>query len=338
MALNHYIRAVNLAGVDIEQPTVLAPLAGWSDAPFRRLCREFGAGLVYTEMVSADGAIREQQKTLELAQFEDSERPIAIQIFGAEPQDIAGATKVISDMQPDFIDLNFGCPAKKVLKRGSGAALLRNLPLLQHIAKAAVDATDIPIAAKLRSGWDAHSINVVEAAQRLQDVGVKLLAIHPRTQSMQFRGKSDWSLIAAVKQAVDIPVIGNGDIQTPQDAKRMIDETGCDAIMLGRAACGNPWLFQQVNDYLSTGIERPLPTMKERLHVCIRHLDLTADVFGPRRGVLMMRKQVGLYLKGMPNATDLRRKIFTINRMSVVKDTLFEYLEQIEKHSILNKT
>ena len=336
MSLKHYIRGVNFAGVNIEHPTVLAPLAGWSDAPFRRLCREFGAGLVYTEMVSADGAVREQQKTLELAQFEQSERPIAIQIFGADPEDIAGAARVISNMQSDFIDLNFGCPAKKIIKRGSGAALMRDLPKLQDIARAAVQATDIPVAAKLRSGWDSKSINVVEAALRLQDAGVKLLAIHPRTQTMQFRGTSDWSIIAAVKQAVEIPVIGNGDIRTPQDAKRMIDNTGCDAVMLGRAVCGNPWLFQRVNEYLNFGIELPLPTLKERLEVCIRHLDLTAEVFGPRRGVLMMRKQVGLYLKGMPNATDLRRKIFTINSMSVVKDTLLEYLEHLEQHSVLN--
>lgn len=336
MSLNHYIRAVNLAGVHIEHPTVLAPLAGWSDAPFRRLCREFGAGLLYTEMVSADGALREQQKTLELAEFADSERPIAIQVFGAEPEPVAAAVRVISRKRPEFIDINFGCPAKKVVKRGAGAALMRDLPRLQEVALAAVQSTDIPIAAKLRSGWNAQSVNVVEAAQRLQDVGVRLLAVHPRTQTMQFRGISDWSLIAAVKQAVQVPVIGNGDIRTPEDARRMIDQTGCDAVMLGRAVFGNPWLFQQVNDYLEFGITSPPPDLQERLEVCLRHLDLTIDIFGAKRGVLMMRKQIGLYLKGMPHATEMRRTIFTMNSPQAVKESLLNYRERIEEHSILN--
>ncbi len=330
VTLKHYIRAVKLAGVDIENPTVLAPLAGWSDAPFRKLCKEFSVGMVYTEMVSADGAIRRQKKTLELAGFDESERPIAVQVFGAEPEIMAGAVEIISRLRPDFIDINFGCPAKKVVKRGAGSALLRDLPLLQKVARAAVDATSIPISAKLRSGWDAESINVVEAAQRLRDVGVQMLAVHPRTQTQQFKGVSDWSLIEKVKTAVSIPVIGNGDIKNAFDAKRMLDETGCDAVMVGRAACGRPWLFSQIRDYLVNGVAPVEPTLRDRLKVCLRHLDYTVDVFGESRAVYMMRKQMALYLKGFANASGLRKMIFTTDAYNDVKKILLE-LADIEE-------
>ena len=308
--------------MNIDSPTVLAPLAGWSDAPFRKLAREFGAGLVYTEMVSADGAIREQKKTLELAEFDESERPIVIQVFGAEPETMAGAVEIISRMQPDFIDINFGCPAKKVVKRGAGSALMRDLPLLQNIAKAAVNAGTIPIAAKLRSGWDSSSIHVVEAARRLQDVGVQMLAVHPRTQTQQFKGMSDWGLIAETKKAVSIPVIGNGDIKNAYGAKKMLDQTGCDAIMVGRAACGRPWVFSQINDFLSAGIEPVEPTLQERIKVCLRHLEYTVDVFGETKGMFIMRQQVSLYIKGFENASELRKMIFTMNDYEQVKEIL----------------
>jgi len=324
ISLNHYIRAVKLVGINIDSPTVLAPLAGWSDAPFRRLTKEFGAGLVYTEMVSADGAVREQEKTLELAEFDESERPIVIQVFGAEPETMAGAVEIISWMQPDFIDINFGCPARKVVKRGAGSALMRDLPLLQEIAKAAVQASKIPVAAKLRSGWDSGSIHVVEAARRLEDVGVQMLAVHPRTQTQQFKGMSDWSLIEETKKAVSIPVIGNGDIKNAFDAKKMLDQTGCDAIMVGRAACGRPWIFSQINNYLTAGIEPSEPTVQERIKVCLRHLEYTVDVFGETRGVYMMRKQVSLYIKGFENASELRKMIFTIDVYEQVKEILLQ--------------
>ena len=324
---------MKLATLNIDNPTVLAPLAGWSDAPFRRLAKDFGAGMVYTEMVSADGAIRAQKKTLALAEFEASERPIVIQVFGAEPDTMAGAVEIIAQMQPDFIDINFGCPAKKIVKRGAGSALMRDLPLLQEIAGAAVKATSIPIAAKLRSGWDMENINVVEASQRLEEVGVQLLAIHPRTQTQQFRGLSDWTLISAVKKAVSILVIGNGDIKDAYDAKKMLDETGCDAIMVGRAACARPWIFSQIRDYLLLREEPVEPALPERLKVCLRHMDYMVNVFGEKRAVYMMRKQVSLYLKGFPNASDLRKMIFGLDQYEDVKQVLLQFSDAGHVHT-----
>ncbi|MBN1560507.1 tRNA dihydrouridine synthase DusB [candidate division KSB1 bacterium] len=307
-----------------EFPLVLAPLAGWSDAPFRRLCREFGADIVYTEMVSADGAIRQQHKTLALAQFTASERPIVIQVFGAEPETVAGAIEIITAMRPDAIDLNFGCPARKVVRRGSGSALLRDLPLLQKIARAAVRATDIAITAKLRSGWDADSIVVLEAAERLQDIGVQMLAIHPRTQTQQFRGFADWSLIRRVKEAVSIPVIGNGDVKTAWDAKKMFDETGCDGVMIGRAACGRPWIFQQVRLFLDSGQEPSSPAFAEQIAVCLRHLALNVAAYGEKQGVRMMKKQIALYLRGFAHASAIRQKILALEAHSDIREFLSE--------------
>lgn len=313
---------MNLAG---DKKLVLAPLAGWSDPPFRRLCSEYGAGLVYTEMVSADGAVRQQKKTLALAAFQDCERPIVVQLFGAEAATVAGAIAVIATLKPDCIDLNFGCPAKKIIKRGAGAALMRNLPLMQEIAAAAVRATTIPISAKLRSGWDSESINVVEAARRLQDVGVSMLAVHPRTQVMQFKGQADWRHIARVKESVTIPVIGNGDVQAAADAGRMFDETGCDAVMIGRAACGNPWIFEQARHYLRTGKVLPAPSLSERINLCLRHLNFSIESYGETRAVQMMRKQILLYLKGIPHAAEIRRQMLRLTTYSLVEELLVEF-------------
>lgn len=313
-----------IPGVDTKYPTILAPLAGWSDAPFRRICKKFGADMVYTEMVSADGAVREQEKTLALAEFVEAERPIVIQVFGAEPATVAEAVTQIAQRQPDFIDINFGCPARKVIKRGAGVALLRDLLLLQKVAEAAVKATDIPITAKLRLGWDNSSINILQASQRLQDAGVKMLAVHARTQAQQFKGDSDWSFIRAVKSTVNIPVIGNGDIKTVYDAERMFAETGCDAVMVGRAACGNPWIFQHMKNYLEYNIAPTSAAFAERLQVCLQHFDLSIDILGAARAVQTMKKQIALYIKGFPNASDIRQNVLMLNSADAVRRVLTE--------------
>ena len=207
---------------------------------------------------------------------------------------------------------------------------MRDLPLLQNIAEAAVRVSTVPISAKLRSGWDAESINVVEAAKRLEDVGVRMLAIHPRTQTMQFKGKADWRLIAAVKQAVAVPVIGNGDVQSPDDAVRMFLETGCDAVMIGRAACGNPWIFQRTKQFLRTGIMPSPPSFEQRVKICLRHLELSVEHYGERRAVQMMRKQMLLYLKGVPNIAEIRKQVVTCNTFQAVEKVLFGFLELLQ--------
>jgi len=319
---------VFFAGIEIQTQTALAPLAGWTDQVFRLICKDFGAGLIFTEMTSADGLVREQAKTLEYIQFSDKERPIGVQLFGAKPVILAEAARRVASYVPDFIDLNFGCPAKKVVKRGAGSALLKDLELTGQIAKAVVAATEIPVTAKIRSGWDK---NVAVAASRiLEDAGVAGVIVHPRTQRMQFKGQADWEIIADVKSAVSIPVIGNGDIKTAFDAKQMMDQTGCDMVMVGRAVCGNPWILSQINDYVQFGIEPQEPSSVERLQVCTRHFQAAIEKYGAQRATHLMRKQIAAYIKGMPKATELRRNIFSLDDAGQVLDTLQNVMEQPE--------
>jgi tRNA-dihydrouridine synthase B len=318
---------VILAGRQIDNPVVLAPLAGWTDFAFRRICKEFGVGLIFTEMASADALVRDRKRTLDICMFSEDERPIGIQLFGAEPETMARAAEIVSTLKPDFIDINFGCPAKKVVRRGGGSALMRNLQMIQDIAAAVVEATPIPVTSKLRAGW--QDTVVVEACLRLQDVGVSAVTIHPRTQKMGFKGQADWRIITAVKQAVSIPVIGNGDVNSAQDAKRMIDETGCDLVMIGRAARGNPWIFDQIIQYLKDGVLIPPPSFDERLAMCIRHLEAQEQLYGARVAVFTMRKHISFYLKGGENVTRFREQLFRKNDIDEVRADLMEYHRQV---------
>ncbi len=323
---------VFLAGIYIANQTVLAPLAGWTDSVFRRICKEFGVGLIFTEMASADALVRERQRTQDIIRFTDEERPIGIQIFGAEPETLARAAEIVSQLQPDFIDLNFGCPARKIVRRGGGAALMRDLDLIEAIGKAVVNATAIPITAKLRSGW--HESVVVEACQRLEQVGVRAVTIHPRSQKMGFKGQADWSEIAAVKNAISIPVIGNGDIQCAEDAERMLQQTGCDLVMVGRAARGNPWIFSQIIAYLRDGKLLPPPTFAERVSLCIRHLEEQEKFYGPHKAVFTMRKHIAYYLKGTENITEFRRQLFSKSDIQAVKADLYALLERSQSAAV----
>lgn len=316
-----------IANVSLKNRTVLAPLAGWTDAIFRKICHQFGAALVITEMASADGLVRVGKKSLDIARFSEEERPIGIQLFGADAETLAQAAEIISALKPDFIDINCGCPAKKVVKRGGGSALMRDLDSIEAIGKAVVQATAIPITAKLRSGW--NETVVVEACLRLQDVGVQAVTIHPRSQKMGFTGAADWNHIRQVKEAVRIPVIGNGDINSAQDARRMLDETGCDMVMIGRAARGNPWIFSQVVSYLDQGILLDLPGFSERLEMCMRHLRLQQEMDGDYAAITM-RKQIAFYIKGMPNATGFRKEVFRKNNPLEVMNDLQDYLKFIQ--------
>ncbi len=315
-----------LAGRQIDNPVVLAPLAGWTDSVFRRICKEFGVGLIYTEMASADALVRNRKRTLDICRFSPEERPIGVQLFGAEAETMAAAAKIVAELEPDFIDINFGCPAKKVVRRGGGSALMRDLQSIQSIGTAVVTATAIPVTAKLRAGW--QETVVVEACQRLQDVGIAAVTIHPRTQKMGFKGQADWRLIADVKKAVSIPVIGNGDVNTAQDARRMLDETGCDLVMIGRAARGNPWIFKQVVEYLKDGVIIPPPSFEERLAMCIRHLEAQERFYGARVAVFNMRKHISYYLKGGEHVTQFREELFRQNDIFKVRASLLQFQQQ----------
>jgi len=285
-------------------------------------------GLIFTEMASADALVRNKTRTMDICRFTAAERPIGIQLFGAEAETLGRAAAIVAaELQPDFIDINFGCPAKKVVKRGGGSALMRDLSLLEAIGRAVVSASPIPVTAKLRAGWNDHV--VVEACQQLEAVGIAAVTIHPRTQKMGFKGAADWRLIAAVKEAVRIPVIGNGDVTCAADALRMFAETGCDLVMIGRAAQGNPWIFHQTIAMLRDGIEIPPPAAAERLRLCLHHLDLQEETYGAQVAVLTMRKHIASYLKGLPHATEVKAQIFRQTNIAQVRRELQAYRTSI---------
>lgn len=322
--------AMKLGQVRIEGRTVLAPLAGISESSFRLLCKKQGAAIVFSEMVSSDGLIRDNERTVDYLKFSPDERPFGVQIFGADPAVVAQSAKIVEQFSPDFIDLNFGCPVKKVVRKGAGAAVLNDIQLLRDITSAVVAATSIPVMAKLRSGWDKSSENAVEFARILEDCGVCAITLHPRTQVQMFRGHSNWDLIGEVKQAVSVPVIGNGDIKNPVDAKKMLDQTGCDLVMIGRAAFGNPWIFKQINQYLDTGeINFPI-SIECRLNMCLQHLELSVADKGELRGVREMRKHLAWYVKNLPYSSAFRAALMKLDKVDQVKHTLIDYFENLK--------
>lgn len=293
-----------IGNVALDSCLVLAPLSGITDDIFRLLCKEKGASLVFSEMISSDGLVRGNALTLSMLSFADSERPIAVQLFGSDPDIMARAAEKAMKFSPDLIDLNFGCPARKIVGKQAGSALLNNLALLRKIASQVVSAVKVPVTAKIRSGWDEKSINADKVCVMLEDCGVKAVTVHARSRSDKFTGKADWEVIARAKQAVRIPVIGNGDVLVPEDAARMLDETGCDAVMIGRAALGNPWIFSRSRHFLATGEMLPPPSEKERIELLLRHMAL-AEKKAPS---LAMRKHIGWYTKGMPQSSKLRQE------------------------------
>ena len=320
--------------VATDSPFLLAPLAGVSDSPFRQLAREQGAAMVYTEMVSADGLARGNQATLDYCAFDEAERPIGIQIFGSDPGIMAEATRVLSDLpaerRPDLIDINMGCPVRKVVNRCAGAALLQDVPRLSAIVERMVEVTPLPVTAKIRLGWDGRSQNVVEVARALEGAGAAAVAIHARTRAEKFEGEAHWDLIGEAKQAVGIPVIGNGDVRGPEDAVRMIERTGCDAVMLGRAAFGDPWVFRRLRAFHERGETPPMPTPSERLNAGLRHLRLMTNAVGADSAAREMRKHVAWYVKGLPNSARVREQVNRTRSVAEMEDLLRAYLGELE--------
>jgi tRNA-dihydrouridine synthase B len=288
-------------------------MAGITDSAFRVICRRLGAALVYSEMLSAEGLSRHHVRTLKMAAFREAERPILLQLFGKRPQAFAESVRRLEELEPEGFDLNFGCPAPKVVKNGGGSALLKDPDLIGQIARAAVSSTAKLVLAKIRSGWEVGAENAVEIAKVLEDSGVAAIAVHGRTRSQMFSGSADWGVIARVKRTVKIPVVGNGDIRTGEDAVRMIKETGCDLVMVGRGALGNPWLFGEINDVLSMESRKQKEEKgvgwEAKLKIVTEHLEMAVKDKGELKGIREMRKHLGWYIKGIPGAAEMRQKL-----------------------------
>ena len=326
---------MRIGPVEFASPFLLAPLAGVSDSPFRQLAREQGAAGVYSEMVSADGLVRRQPGTLEYLRFTPAERPFALQLFGSEPGVLADAVRLLGDLppaeRPDLVDLNAGCPVRKVVNRRAGAALLTDLPRLAAILRAMATASPLPVTVKLRLGWDSRSAPVTEIARVAEDAGAQAITLHPRTRAEGFGGRAHWESIGVARQAVGIPVIGNGDVRTADDALEMLETTGCDGVMLGRAAFGDPWVFRRVLALWERGEHLPPPGADERLRMGLRHLGLMVADVGAARAAREMRKHVAWYVKGLPDSARVRDQANHTRSVDEMAALLIGYLCELER-------
>ena len=313
--------------VGIDNPSVLAPMAGVTDLAFRLLAKEMGCGLVVSEMVSAKGLLYENCRTKDLIRIDPRERPTAIQLFGSVPAELAEAARRVEASGADIIDFNMGCPTHKIVRNGEGSALLRFPDLAATILKEMVAAVDIPVTVKIRAGWDAGSINAVEIARRAEQAGVSAIAVHARTREQFYAGKADWNIIREVKQAVKVPVIGNGDVRTVQDAERLLQETGCDGVMVGRAACGNVWIFRQIATYLKEGRLTPSPSFAEKAATLLRHRDMLTELKGTHIAIREMRRHAVCYVKGLPKSAELRTHFNQAMERSDFEHILDEYMK-----------
>ena len=323
---------VKIGNVEVNKKVVLAPMAGISNSAFRRICKSMGADLVYAEMVSDKAIYYNNKKTIDMLYMTDEERPIAQQIFGSDVDSFVVTAKYIEEtMHPDIIDINMGCPVHKVaLKAQAGSALLKNPAKIKEIVKAVVKAVNCPVTVKIRSGWDENSINAVIVAKTIEEAGASAITIHARTRSQGYSGKADYNIIKQVKEAVNIPVIGNGDIKTCFDAKRMLDETNCDLVMVGRGLLGNPWLIKEINEYLENGVVIDKPTDIEKIDMCLKHLSLLEEFECEKQAVLEIRSHVGWYLKGIKNANEVKQNIFKTKNINEIKRMLNELKDSLK--------
>ena len=322
---------VKIGNIEIKGKTVLAPMAGICNSAFRRIIKEMGCALIYAEMVSDKALVYDNKKTKDMLYMEEEERPIAQQIFGSDKESFIKAAKYIEkEMKPDIIDINMGCPVPKVaVKSQAGAALLKDSNKVYDIVLSVVKSVSVPVTVKIRSGWDDKSINAVEIAKMCEKAGAKAITVHPRTRSQGYSGKADWNIIKQVKENVSIPVIGNGDITDIYKAKQMLDETGCDLIMIGRGVLGNPWLIKEINVYLENNIVLPHPTSLEKVDMCLKHLNYLSKIKSEHLTCLEIRSHIGWYLKGIPNAKYVKEKIYTKNKICDIINILNEFKEEL---------
>ena len=318
---------VKIGNIDLgEFPLLLAPMEDVSDPPFRRLCKLHGADMLYSEFISSEGLIRDAIKSRQKLDIFDYERPVGIQIFGGDEEAMALSAKIVATVRPDLVDINFGCPVKKVVSKGAGAGVLKDIDLMVRLTKAVVRSTDLPVTVKTRLGWDENSINIEEVAERLQDVGISALTIHARTRSQMYKGHSDWSYIAKVKNnpRIHIPIFGNGDIDSPQKALEYRNKYGVDGIMIGRAAIGYPWIFREIKHYFATGELLSPPTIADRVAAARNHLIWSVEWKGERQGVLEMRRHYANYFKGLPNFKEHRQRLVTLDSAAEIVTALEE--------------
>ncbi len=313
-------------------PLLLAPMEDVSDPPFRAVCKDNGADLMYTEFISSEGLIRDAIKSRKKLDIFDYERPVGIQIFGGDEESLALAAKIVDVTNPDLLDINFGCPVKKVAMKGAGAGVLKDIDLMVRLTAAVVKSTSLPVTVKTRLGWDEQTKNIEEVAERLQDVGIKALAIHGRTRMQMYKGEADWTLIGKVKNnpRINIPIFGNGDIDSPEKAVEYKNRYGVDGVMIGRAAIGYPWIFNEIKHFAATGEHLPAPTIEERVSVARKHLHKSVEWKGPIVGINEMRRHYANYLKGMPNIKEYRSKLVTFKEVEEIDAVLDDIAAQYQ--------
>lgn len=320
-----------------EFPLLLAPMEDVSDPPFRRLCKMHGADMLYSEFISSEGLIRDAIKSKQKLDIFDYERPVGIQIFGGDEEAMAMSAKIVETVQPDVLDINFGCPVKKVVCKGAGAGVLKDIDLMVRLTKAVIDSTHLPVTVKTRLGWDENSINIDEVAERLQDIGVQVLSIHGRTRAQLYKGEADWSHIARVKNnpRIHIPIFGNGDVDTPEKALEYRNKYGVDGIMIGRAAIGYPWIFNEIKHFFKTGEKLATPTINDRVEAARNHLTWAIEWKGEKLGVFETRRHYTNYFKGIPNFKEYRQKMVTFDASTDVFQTFDEVLDQFSNHHVM---
>ncbi|MBS1948366.1 MAG: tRNA dihydrouridine synthase DusB [Bacteroidetes bacterium] len=321
---------VNIGNIQLPGfPLLLAPMEDVSDPPFRAVCKDNGADLMYTEFISSEGLIRDAIKSRRKLDIFDYERPVGIQIFGGDEDSLGLAAKIVDVTNPDLLDINFGCPVKKVALKGAGAGVLKDLDLMVRLTGAVIKSTSLPVTVKTRLGWDEQTKNIEEVAERLQDVGVKALAIHGRTRMQMYKGEADWDLIGKVKNnpRIAIPIFGNGDIDSPEKALEYKNRYGVDGIMIGRAAIGYPWIFDEIKHFFKTREHLPPPTIEQRVAVCRKHLYRSIEWKGPVVGINEMRRHYANYLKGLPNIKEYRNKLVTLKTVEEIDEVLEDIIE-----------